>query len=109
LARNRLFLVAIYNLPQIMRIRELKCNQLGRLMSIQGTVTRTTEVKPELLVGNFMCKQCNAQVGPVEQQYKFTEPLRCSSDRCMNCVEWELQMSKSIFVDWQKIRVQEMS
>lgn len=105
MARNRLFLLAIYNLPQINKIRELKTGSLGRMMAIQGTVTRTTEVKPELLVGNFTCKVCNTTVGPVEQQYKFTEPLRCSNQNCQNAVNWDLQMSQSIFVDWQKVRV----
>jgi len=52
------------------------------MMSIQGTVTRTTEVKPELLIGNFTCKICNTQVGPIEQQYKYTEPLRCTNPNC---------------------------
>ena len=65
MARNRLFLLAIYNLPQINKIRELKTGSLGRMMAIQGTVTRMTEVKPELLVGNFTCKVCNTTVGPV--------------------------------------------
>lgn len=63
------------------------------MMSIQGTVTRTTEVKPELLVGNFVCKICGSQVGPIEQQYKFTEPLRCTNTNCQNMMQWQLQMS----------------
>ena len=63
-------------------------------------MTRTTEVKPELLVGTFTCKVCNSTVGPVEQQFKYTEPLRCSNQTCMNGAGWNLQMAQSIFVDW---------
>jgi len=59
-------MLAIYSLPQINKIRDLKTGSLGKMMSIMGTVTRTTEVKPELLIGNFLCKICNTQVGPVE-------------------------------------------
>lgn len=33
------------------RIRELKTNLIGKLVSVDATVTRTTEVKPELLTG----------------------------------------------------------
>lgn len=40
------------------KIRDLKVMALGRLMSIHGTVTRTTEVKPELLLGTFRCQEC---------------------------------------------------
>ena len=45
--------IAIYNLPQMNKIRELRTLSLGRLMSIYGTVTRTTDAKPELIEGNF--------------------------------------------------------
>jgi len=50
----------------------MKTNTIGRLTSIYGTVTRTTEVRPELLVGTFLCKDCNTTVSDVEQQFKFT-------------------------------------
>jgi DNA replication licensing factor MCM6 len=79
IGKSKHFLLAIYNLPQINKIRDLKTGSLGRMMSIQGTVTRTTEVKPELLIGNFLCHVCNAEVGPVEQQYKYTTPIRCTN------------------------------
>lgn len=48
IVQQRWFNVGIYNLPQISKIRDLKTMSLGRIMSISGTVTRTTEVKPEL-------------------------------------------------------------
>lgn len=57
-AKDRLFRVGFYNLPRINKIREMKSQGLGRLMSIHGTVTRTTEVKPELLLGCFKCGEC---------------------------------------------------
>ena len=59
--------LAIYNLPQICKIRELKTYSLGRLMSIFGTVTRTTDAKPELIEGHFMCMECKNVVANVEQ------------------------------------------
>ena len=105
IGKGKFILLSIFNLPSIGKIRDLKTGSLGKIMSIQGTVTRTTEVKPELFVGTFKCKLCNATVGPIEQQYKYTEPLRCSNTQCQNMVQWELIMSQSIFVDWQKIRV----
>lgn len=58
-AKDRIFSLGYYNMPTINKIRDLKVSTLGRLMSIHGTVTRTTEVKPELLLGSFKCLQCN--------------------------------------------------
>ena len=77
-------------------------------MSIKGTVTRTTEVKPELQIGAFRCKACQQLNSGIEQQYKYTEPVRCESDRCFN-KDFELEHSGSVYMDWQKVRLQELS
>jgi len=53
-------------MPSINKIRDLKVNNLGKLMSIHGTVTRTTEVKPELMGGRFKCLQCGMMVKQVD-------------------------------------------
>ena len=103
------FTLAVFNLPQITKIRELRTVNLGRLMSVTGTVTRTTDAKPELILGSFRCKECSNTVNNVEQQFKYTEPVRCSNEQCFNTNEWELLNKESTMVDWQKVRVQEDS
>ena len=108
-AKERFVQVGFYNMPQVNKIRDLKSNSLGRLMSIHGTITRTTEVKPELLFGSFKCLECGSVAANIEQQFKFTEPVRCSNERCENRTKWELINSDSVFIDWQKLRVQEHS
>ena len=108
-AKERYFQVGFFNLPTVNKIRDLKVMALGRLMSIHGTVTRTTEVKPELLLGTFKCVECGSFTPNVEQQFKFTEPIRCMNELCMNRMKWELFAQDSTFVDWQKLRVQEHS
>jgi DNA replication licensing factor MCM6 len=67
------YLVAFHNMPAIQRIRELKTERIGCLMSISGTVTRTSEVRPELLFGKFTCLECKVDVPNVEQQFRYTE------------------------------------
>jgi DNA replication licensing factor MCM6 len=47
--------------------------RLGELISISGTVTRTSEVRPELVSGTFACEVCRATIRDVEQQFKYTE------------------------------------
>jgi DNA replication licensing factor MCM6 len=101
--------LAIYNLPQMSKIRDLRTLSLGRLMSVYGTVTRTTDAKPELIMGNFQCMDCNQYVQNLEQQFKYTEPVRCSNENCGNKTHWELISKDSTMVDWQKVRVQEYS
>ena len=72
-AQTKEFNVAFYHLPLVSGIRELKTDRIGMLMSVSGTVTRTSEVRPELLYGTFVCEACGGTVTDVEQQFKFTE------------------------------------
>lgn len=73
----REFSVAFYDLSLVSGIRELRTDKIGHLMSISGTVTRTSEVRPELLYGTFRCEMCNGVVPDVEQQFKYTEVREC--------------------------------
>ena len=70
----REFFVSLHNLPRIERIRTMKTDRIGRLICISGTVTRSSEVRPELLFGNFTCRKCGTGHASVEQQFQFTEP-----------------------------------
>ncbi|KAK9453301.1 MCM2/3/5 family-domain-containing protein [Dipodascopsis uninucleata] len=101
--------IGFYNLPLIQRIRDLRTDRVGCLMSISGTVTRTSEVRPELYKGTFICDQCRSVVENVEQMFKYTEPSICPNETCQNRMSWSLNVSKSVFADWQKVRIQENS
>ena len=104
------FWVGFYNVAGIQKLRGLRCSLIGRLLCISATVTRTSEVRPELLYGIFYCAECGTQAGTgVEQQFKYTEPSRCANEACTNMTKWHLDLTQSKFVDWQKCRVQENS
>ena len=70
---TREFGIAFYNLPLTSGIRDLRMDRIGELMSISGTVTRTSEVRPELVSGTFVCEGCKHTIRDVEQQFKYTE------------------------------------
>lgn len=59
------------------RLRELTTAEIGKLVSVTGVVTRTSEVRPELLQGTFRCLECGGVVKNVEQQFKYTEVSLC--------------------------------
>eukprot|EP00964_Phaeocystis_antarctica_P148776 scaffold115728_cov67-Phaeocystis_antarctica.AAC.1 len=54
------FWVCFFNMPTQLNIRDLKTAKIARLMSFAGTVTRTSEVRPELIEGVFMCETATA-------------------------------------------------
>ncbi|QPH04611.1 hypothetical protein C2857_001757 [Epichloe festucae Fl1] len=106
---DKLFSIAFYNLPLVSRVRSLRAANIGQLLSISGTVTRTSEVRPELSLATFACEACRAVVPNVEQTFRYTEPTQCPNNNCQNRVAWQLDIRRSTFVDWQKVRIQENS
>ncbi|RDA85153.1 hypothetical protein CP532_1576, partial [Ophiocordyceps camponoti-leonardi (nom. inval.)] len=106
---DKLFALAFYNLSLVSRVRSLRAANIGSLLSISGTVTRTSEVRPELSLATFVCEDCRAVVPNVEQTFRYTEPTQCPNLLCSNRVNWQLDIRHSTFVDWQKVRIQENS
>lgn len=104
---DKVFQISFFNLPVTHRIRDIRTDKIGSLMAISGTVTRTSEVRPELYRGSFTCEMCSAVVDGIEQVFKYTEPTTCPS--CPNQSYWTLNVAKSQFIDWQKVRIQENS
>merc|ERR1719454_978266 len=103
------FVASFFDLPTFSGLRELKTEKLGYLLTMSGTVTRTTEVNPELLVGTFQCNECMREISGVEQQFKVTEPAICPSRNCVNRTNWTLlgESRTTRWGDWQRIRLQE--
>ncbi|KAI3944829.1 hypothetical protein MKW92_013269 [Papaver armeniacum] len=101
--------IAFYNIPLLKRLRELSTAEIGKLVSITGVVTRTSEVRPELLQGTFKCLDCGGVVKNVDQQFKYTEPIICVNPTCSNRARWVLIRQESKFADWQRVRMQETS
>ncbi|RMZ90544.1 hypothetical protein DV736_g2221, partial [Chaetothyriales sp. CBS 134916] len=106
---DKMFTLAFYNIPLVSRVRQLRSDQIGKLVSVSGTVTRTSEVRPELALGTFICEACNTVVPNVQQTFRYTEPTICPNMTCGNKVAWRLDIRNSTFVDWQRCRIQENS
>ncbi|KAJ3694519.1 hypothetical protein LUZ60_009999 [Juncus effusus] len=101
--------IAFYNIQLLKKLRELTTGEIGKLTAVMGVVTRTSEVRPELLEGTFRCLDCGGLVKNVEQQFKYTEPTTCVNATCMNRSRWALMRQESRFADWQRVRMQETS
>ncbi|KAL3687903.1 hypothetical protein R1sor_014212 [Riccia sorocarpa] len=101
--------IAFHNMPLVNKLRDLSTSEIGRLVSVSGVVTRTSEVRPELLFGSFKCLDCGTVVNNVEQQFKYTQPIICPNATCSNAERWALLRQDSKFGDWQRVRMQENS
>lgn len=107
--QEKQFQLSVYNYPDRKKLRELKTSFIAQLSSFTGTITRSTEVRPELLQGTFACNECGTIATDVAQNFRYTEPQKCANANCGNTSSWQLLMERCKFVDWQKLRVQEHS
>ncbi|KAH8075599.1 hypothetical protein JL721_1613 [Aureococcus anophagefferens] len=79
------------------KLRDLRSDKVGSLVRCRGVVTRTSDVRPELLAGSFLCLKCGLQADDVEQQLRYTTPTICRNPQCNNAsaAAWQLQMERS--------------
>ncbi|XP_050539443.1 DNA replication licensing factor Mcm6 [Daktulosphaira vitifoliae] len=101
------YFVSFVDVTTRFNVRELTTSRIGELVRISGQVIRTHPVHPELVSGYFSCLDCQTDIPNVEQQFKYTQPTICRNPVCANRKRFSLNVNKSRFVDFQKIRVQE--
>ncbi|XP_069120581.1 zygotic DNA replication licensing factor mcm6-like [Argopecten irradians] len=101
------FYVSFTDVPTRLKVREMTTAKVGTLLRIVGQVVRTHPVHPELVSGTFMCLDCRTVIKDVEQQFKYTQPSICRNPVCNNRARFMLDVNKSKFVDFQKVRIQE--
>ena len=104
---DRQFYLSFTNIGTVTKLRMIKPSSIGQLFAFEGTVTRTSDVFPELLKGFFKCKICGTEIPNVSQNFQYTEPTVCPSKSCNNHSKFELLTDRSLFVDWQRVLVQE--
>lgn len=99
--------VSFTDVPTRHKVRDLTTAKIGALIRISGQVVRTHPVHPELVLGTFVCLDCQTEIKDVEQQFKYTNPAICRNPVCANRRKFMLDTDKSLFVDFQKVRIQE--
>lgn len=96
----------IIQLPRTVKIRDIQSNDIGKLVGIEGLVTKATEVRPKIVEAAFECPFCHHIFSMVQTGSQFKEPYECSG--CERKVQrFALKVEQSKFVNAQKIRLQE--
>jgi len=104
--------IRIRGLPRDSRvdIRNLRSKHLGKLIAVEGLVRKATEVRPRMVHGLFHCARCDAEIWEEQDGMAFKEPMMCSNPEgsCnKTATRFILDQENSIFIDTQKIEVQE--
>jgi len=102
----------ITDLPRDSRVevRELRAKHLNKLVSVEGLVRKATTVKPKMTNALFRCARCNEEIWEPQSGTVLREPIMCSNlnGSCNKAAtRFILDDSNSIYVDTQKIEIQE--
>jgi DNA replication licensing factor MCM7 len=93
-------------------LRMVRAEHVGKLVTVQGIVTRVTEVKPMLLVATYSCDTCGNSAYQLVNEKTFM-PLRlCGSAVCKMAVrpgKMVFHTRGSKFSKFQQIKLQELS
>jgi len=70
------------NLPDtgIVNIRDLRSKHIGRFLSVEGTVRRASEIRPEIVAVDWKCLECDSVIRyPVKGTF-VSKPFRCVNE-----------------------------
>jgi len=108
IAEKPRFYVRFKNLPKekgyTVMIRDITSDYIGKLIAVDGVVTKITDVLPKVYLGMFICNRCNER-NPLEQDKRILqEPTKCSV-----CGKHEFRFvpEESKFIDIQELEIQE--
>ncbi|HII51733.1 MAG TPA: minichromosome maintenance protein MCM, partial [Halobacteriales archaeon] len=68
--------IRIYNLQELTEIRGIRSKDVNTLVSVQGLIRKSTNVRPKVDVAAFECQRC-ATVTNVPQVRGYQEPFVC--------------------------------
>jgi replicative DNA helicase Mcm len=100
----------IIKLPKKIKIRNIRSDDIGKLISIEGLVTKATEVRPRVVEAVFECPFCGHIFSVGQSGRQFKEPIECEKESggCGRRIQrFKLLVDRCKFVNAQKIRLQE--
>jgi len=108
--KKKRFTVRIYDLFETVKIREIKSELVGKLIQVEGIVTRMHPLRSRMIKAVFRHEKCGAEFEwPPGDEYISDRVERPSI--CPVCGEgggkFILVKEKSKYIDWQKIMLQE--
>jgi len=81
---TRDFFIRIFNLAEseTIPLRKIRAKHVGKLIMLNGIITRATVVKPLLVEGFFQCIHCNEIIIVPQAESRYTSPHHCENPGC---------------------------
>ncbi len=106
-AKGKDFQARFRRLDQVVPLRSLKSVHMGKMIMIEGIVTRASGVKQLLKTAVFQCPRCGNKMTLEQAGTILQMPPQCSEESCQRKGFFRLIPEESVFIDWQLITVQE--
>lgn len=110
--RYELIIVPKDEKVEITPLRQVGADQIGKLISVVGIVTRASDVKPHIAVASFVCDVCGHEEFKTVGGMTYLPLFECNSDVCKSSHSrgnLHQQTRGSKFVSFQDVRIQEPS
>jgi len=97
--------VRLYNLPKSLeiKVRNIRSKHLNELISIEGIVRQSSDVRPQVVNAKFECPSCGTVISVLQVEKKFREPSRCSCGR-----RGGFKLLSKEMVDTQRLVIEEV-
>ncbi len=75
--------IRISNLPksQDIMIRNIRSEHINKLLSFEGLVRQSSDVRPQVTSAKFECPSCGNTISILQVDTRFKEPTRCTCGR----------------------------
>ncbi|KAJ1849822.1 hypothetical protein LPJ70_000224 [Coemansia sp. RSA 2708] len=108
LGDHKLHIHLLHHEP-LTHMKSLKSSLVGKLVTVRGTVVRTSPIKPLLVQAQYSCVKCGAPQVIKIVEGRHEAPAKCMTQGCKSRIfDIERGVDTSTrTVDWQQIRIQE--
>lgn len=96
-----------FNLREVSNMRDLDPNDIDRLVSIKGMITRSSAIVPDMKTAFFRCTVCGAEHEVAVQDGRIKEPTYCPNGNCATPHAMKINHNRSRFADKQLVKLQE--
>jgi replicative DNA helicase Mcm len=92
------------------KIREIRSKNIGKLISVDGTVNKVKEVGTKLVMASFMCTNCGAVIKKDQDSDILEYPAYCPQCKAKKGeTKFKILEKESVYIDTQKIEIKENS
>ncbi|XP_055388948.1 uncharacterized protein LOC129618100 [Condylostylus longicornis] len=98
------------SIAETLSVRDVRSKHMGRLVRMEGVVTKVSTVKPRLQIAYYRCEDCGCEAHQPIDAPSFMPLMFCQSEACRNNQkkgELTLELVDSKFIKYQEIKIQE--